>query len=287
MGSRLFFCGAYSVKTTAEQTHYRSGEIRERFTLRGGQRHGILFAWHRNGQLALRQPFANGLLNGVCFQWDESGRLLGKFRMTNGTGRQRVWHENGRLQSEFSTLNGRFCGRCRDWLRDGTLFVDEIYLEGRRVTAEEYCAAAAFNPDLPKLGAQNKSLKKAVTEKHIHRVFVSFLLAKTRGVEARSWLNGERGETSAKFLGRFKREADAARFVAALYEAGAAEVIAPDVHSDAAGDQFAECLLVRLPKAKAARSAIRRHCATLRKRRLGAVQPDADIGETHLLLSFA
>jgi hypothetical protein len=44
---------------------------------------------------------------------------------------------------------------------------------------------------------------------------------------------------------------------------------------------------VRLPKAPAKRKAIRKVCAQLEKRKLGAVQPDVDIGETHLFLSLA
>ncbi len=80
---------------------------------------------------------------------------------------------------------------------------------------------------------------------------------------------------------------DALKFVAALYEAGATKVIAPDIYDSKAGDQFADCLLVRLPKIAAKRKAIRKVCAQLSKRKLGAFQPDKDIGETHLYLSLA
>lgn len=288
MSSRPFFCGAQSVKAIIQQFHFRSGEVRERIPLRDGQRHGLARRWHRNGRLASEERYVNGRLHGICRQWSESGRLLGSYRMNRGTGIQRSWHDNGRLQTEFSTLNGDFCGRCRSWLWDGTLLADQIYLHGRLVTADEYRAAAATNPDLPKLGrATAKATRQAVTENHIHRVFVSGLLTKPHRFEARAWLRRKRGENSATFLGRFKSETDAARFVAALYEAGATKVIAPDVHTNKDGDQFADCLLARLPKAKTARSAIRKCCAMLRKRRLGAVQPDADIGETHLFLSLA
>ena len=67
----------------------------------------------------------------------------------------------------------------------------------------------------------------------------------------------------------------------------ATNVIAPDIYRNKAGDQFADCLLVRLPKNVAKRKAIRRVCLQLRKRNLGAVQPDEDIGETHLYLYLA
>jgi hypothetical protein len=41
---------------------------------------------------------------------------------------------------------------------------------------------------------------------------------------------------------------------------------------------------VRLPKNPAKRKAVRRVCAQLRRRNLGAMQPDEDIGETYLYL---
>jgi hypothetical protein len=79
----------------------------------------------------------------------------------------------------------------------------------------------------------------------------------------------------------------AIKFVEALYEAGATEVIAPDIYAGKAGDQFADSLLVKLPKVAAKRKAIRKVCAQLSKHKLGAFQPDKDIGESHLYLLLA
>jgi hypothetical protein len=92
------------------------------------------------------------------------------------------------------------------------------------------------------------------------------------------------GDKTAHSLGRFKGERDAAQFVQQLYHAGAAKVIAPDIYDNKAGDQFADCLLVRLPNNPAKRKAVRRVCEQLRRRDLGATQPDEDIGETYLYL---
>ena len=61
-------------------------------------------------------------------------------------------------------------------------------------------------------------------------------------------------------------------------------MIAPDIYSNKDGDQFADCLLVRLPKDRAKRKAVRRVCAQQRKRDLGAIQPTEDIEETYLYL---
>ena len=98
---------------------------------------------------------------------------------------------------------------------------------------------------------------------------------------------GDNFAKAARSLGRFKRVSDALKFVEALYKAGATEVIAPDIYAGKAGDQFADCLLVKLPGIAAKRKAIRKVCAQLSKRKLGAFQPDKDIGESHLYLLLA
>lgn len=279
-------CKTSDVRTTIQKSWYRNGLLREQMPLRNGHRHGVARVWHKNGRLASEERYADGLLHGVCRQWSETGRLLGKYRMVQGTGVQRAWHDNGNSQMELSTVRGEFCGRSRSWLSDGTLLSDDIYLRGKLVRADEYRAAAAKDKSLPRLGRMVKAVKP-VSEKHIHRVFVAGLLAKHNRFEARAWLEARSADNSARSLGRFKRESDAAEFVAALYDAGATEVIAPDVYRGKKGDEFADALLVRLPKSPAKRKAIRTVCTQLQKRKLGAVQPDVDIGETHLFLSLA
>ncbi len=252
--------------------------------MRNGRRHGVACVWHKNGVLASEERYQNGLLHGVCRQWSEAGKLLGKYRMMHGTGVQRVWHENGRLQLEFSTVNGDFSGGYRLWLHDGALMSEEVYLRGRPVTAEQYHAAHSKDKSLPKLtGKTGKPLPNTVaTEKHIHEVFVRSLLAQKNLAETRDWLQG--GCKAARSLGRFKRESDALKFIEVLYKAGATEVIAPEIYTSKTGGQFADCLLVKLSGIAAKRKAIRKVCSQLSKRKLGVVQPDKDIGETHLYL---
>jgi hypothetical protein len=276
-----------TVKKSIEKTFYRNGQLHAVVPLRNGRRHGVVRAWHKNGVLANEEPYQNGLLHGICRQWSESGRLLGKYRMVHGTGVQRAWHENGRLQLEFSTVRGDFSGPYRLWLHDGALLSEDIYLHGRRVTAEEYRAARAKDKSLPKLnGKAGQPLPQSIaTDKHAHAVFVRFLLARKRCSEARKWL--ESGGKAVRLLGRFKREDHALKFVAALYEGGAPEVIAADIYNGKNGDQFADGLIVRLPTIDAERKAIRKVCAQLSKRKIGAFLPDKDIGEKHLYLSLA
>lgn len=275
------------VKKTIERAFHRNGQLREVVPLRNGRRHGVVRVWHKNGVLANEERYQNGLLHGVCRQWSEDGRLLGKYRMVHGTGVQRTWHENGRLQLEFSTVRGDFSGLHRLWLHDGALMSEEVYLHGRPVTDEEYRAARLKDKSLPELTSKaRKPLPKSVpTEKHIHQVFVHSLLAKKSCAEAGEWL--ENGGEAVRSLGRFKRATDARKFIESLYKAGATEVIAPDIYVSKAGDQFADCLLVGLPGIVAQRKAVRKVCSQLSKRKLGAFEPDKDIGETHLYLSLA
>ena len=275
--------------TAIQKAFYRNGQLRERVPVRSGRRHGVVRVWHKNGRRASEEPYKNGLLHGVCRHWNEAGRRLGEYLMIHGTGCQRGWHDNGKLQIEVWTLHGDFSGRNRIWLRDGTLLTERFYLHGLAVSAETYRAAAVKDKALPKFRGKPANLtgKNRVKPLHIHRVFVDSLLEKRNQREAQKWLAKKTGDQTARSLGRFKRESDAAKFVEALYQAGAVEVIVPDIYRNKARDQFSDCLLVQLPKSAARRKIIREVCAQLRTLRLGAVQPDADIGESHLYLSLA
>ena len=277
------------MSTTSQQHFYRNGQTRARVPFRNGRTHGTARTWHKNGALATEEPHHHGLVHGVCRQWNEAGKLLGKYRMAHGTGIQRAWHDNGKPLLEVSTVGGEFCGRNRIWLRDGTLLSERFYLHGLAVSPETYRAAAAKDKALAKFRGRPANLtdKRHVKPLHIHRVFVDSFLEKRNLREAREWLAKKTGDKTARSLGRFKRESDAAKFVEAIYEAGVVEVIVPDIYRSKARDQFADCLLVQLPKGAAKRTAIRKVCVQLRTRKLGAVQPGKDIGESHLYLSLA
>jgi hypothetical protein len=272
------------LKRGVRRMFHRNGVVAVEENLHGQKLHGRRRTWHRNGQLADERFYRDGLFHGIARQWNENGKLLGSFRMHDGTGVQKFWHDNGHLQMEFATVGGEFCGRRRIWLRDGTLLSDGIYLQGRSVTPAEYRKAAKQNPNLPKLRGRVAKFNRP-TPKYIHHVFITSLLRKQNGSEARVWLNA--GDKTARSLGRFKRISDAKKFVEELYQAGAVKVIVPDIYHGKRGDQFADELFVQLPKAASARNAIRKACEILRSRKLGAVEPEKDIGETHLFLSMA
>jgi hypothetical protein len=277
------------VSVTIQKTFYRNGQLREQVPVRNGRRHGVVRVWHKNGKRASEEPFKNGLLHGVCRHWNEAGRLLGKYKMVHGTGFQREWHDNGKLQLEISTVRGEFSGRNRMWLRDGTLLSERFYIRGQVVSVDAYREATTKDKALPKFRGKPAKLppKSRTTEKHILKVFVVSLLEKPNCSEARKWLTKKIGDKTTRSLGRFKRESDAAKFVQALYQAGTVEVIVPDIYRNKARNQFADCLLVQLPKSAAKRKDIRKVCVQLRTHRLGAIQPDGDIGESHLYLSLA
>ncbi len=58
----------------------------------------------------------------------------------------------------------------------------------------------------------------------------------------------------------------------------------PDIYQNKRGDLFTDYLLVQLPQAKAGRIAIRNIFKQLQSRKLGALEPDTDIGEEYLVL---
>jgi len=272
-------------KTTIQRHYYRNGQLREQIPLRNGQRHGVVRNWHRNGALASEEPFVDGLLHGICRHWDETGRLLGEYEMNQGTGVQRSWHDNGKLQCEISTVRGRFYGRSRLWLRDGTLLSDHIYLDGREVSFETYRKAAQVDDALPAINEKPQPFTKP-TEKQIYVIFVSEQLQSEVCREAQSWLV-ESKRDKKRSLGRFPNAQSALKFVQKLYEAGAINVVAPDIYLGKRGAQFADFLLVEIPPNHARRTAIRKICSQLRRKKLGVLQPEKDIGETHLFLSMA
>ena len=276
------------VSTAIQRNFYRNGQVRQEVSLQNRRKHGVILTWHRNGVLSSEEPFENGLLHGICRQWDESGRLLGRFRMCHGTGIQQAWHNNGQLQAEVSTIGGRFYGRNRIWLQDGTLISEHFCLDGRNVTPDAYRTAAAKDDRLPKFRGKPASVppENLAKREHLYWVFVAGLLEKPNRREARAWLQKKGGDKTARSLGRFKHETHAVRFVEDVYQGGALEVIAPDIYDNKSGDQFADGLLVRLPREAAKRTAIRKMCVKLRKKRLGVVQPDADFGENYLYLSM-
>jgi hypothetical protein len=250
--------------------------------------HNLYRTWYCNGQLAQELRYRHGLLHGVNREWDENGRLLGSFTMTHGTGIQHYWHDNGQMQTEINSLNGKFHGRMRLWLRDGTLVQETFYISNVDVTRAAYLKAARRHPDWPqhkgepagKVARDNRSLQRRQ-----HELFIESLLAKSHA-EARQWLSAAQNP-DLRSLARFRTAKAALQFVETLYAAGAETVIAAVIYAGRRGKQFADRLLVKLPKASAKRKALRKICQDLCAKRGGALLPDEkDMGESHLFINL-
>ena len=275
-------------KRRIDRFYYRNGQIRMENREVDGELHGLCRTWHSNGQLASELRYRHGLLHGLCRQWDDHGRLLGSFTMNHGTGRQQYWHNNGRLRLEINSFKGKFFGRLRLWMWDGTLVQETYYISNVDVTRAAYLKAARKYPDWPQhegepagqVAREGPALKRKG-----HQLFIESLLENPHA-EARQWLS-ETKNPDLRSLARFRTAKAALRFVETLYAAGAETVIAAVIYAGRRGKQFADRLLVKLPKASAQRKAVRKICQELCAIRGGAFLPDErDIGESHLFLNL-
>jgi hypothetical protein len=271
-----------------ERFYYRNGQIRMENREVGGKLHGVCRVWHYNGQLAEELRYHHGRLHGSSRQWNEQGRLLGSFTMNHGTGRQRYWHQNGQLRLEINSFNGKFFGRMRLWLRDGTLVQETYYISNVDVTRAVYLKAARKHPDWPQHEGQpagRVAREGPALKRKEHELFIESLLEKSH-TEARQWLSAAK-TPELRSLARFRTAKAALQFVETLYAAGAETVIAAVIYAGGRGKQFADRLLVKLPKASAKRKALRKICQDLCAKRGGALLPDEkDMGESHLFLNL-
>ncbi len=273
-------------KLHIKRFYYRSGQIHTEMRAVGGRFHGLHRTWHRNGKLAAELRYRHGLLHGVCREWDENGRLLGSFTMVHGTGTQRYWHDNGQMQTEISSLTGKFHGRTRSWLRDGTLIRENYLINNRDATRVTYLKAARKNPDWPqfeKESAGRVARPGVALERKQYDLFIQSVFEKPNHAEARAWLNVELRPKS-RSLAKFATTKAALKFVEQLYSAGADAVIIAAISAGRRKKLFADWLLVQLPAAKSKRNSLRKICLDFCRTRGGAVQPDKDIGETHLFM---
>jgi hypothetical protein len=278
----------YMPKRRIERFYYRNGKIRMENREVERELHGLCRTWHYNGQLASELRYHHGRLHGLCQQWDDNGQLLGSFTMNHGTGRQQYWHNNGRLRLEINSLNGKFFGRMRLWLRDGTLVQETCYISNVNLTRANYLKAAREHPDWPqhegepagRVAREGPALKLRE-----HELFIESLLEKSHA-ETRQWLNLAKNP-DLRSLARFRTSKAALQFVETLYAAGAETVIAAVIYTGGRGKQFADRLLIKLPKASAKRKALRKICQDLCAKRGGALLPDEkDMGESHLFINL-
>ncbi len=275
-------------KLRVQRFYYRNDHLRAEANEVAGEFHGLNRTWHPDGQLAEELSYRRGLLHGLSRQWDANGRLLGSFTMNRGTGRQLYWHNNGNLRLEINSLNGKFFGRMCLWLRDGTLVQETYYINNVDVSRAKYLKAAREHPDWPQHGGQpaGKVARETQALKHKeHELFVESLLEKSCA-EARQWLGAVKNPDLCS-LAKFRTTKAAVEFVETLYAAGAEAVTAAVIYTGKRGKQFADRLLIKLPKAPAKRMKLRKICQDLCAKRGGALLPDEkDMGESHLFLNL-
>jgi hypothetical protein len=273
-------------KRRTERYYYRNGQIRMESREVEGKFHGLCRSWHPNGQLAEASHYRHGLLHGTTRQWDRNGRLLGSFTMNHGTGRQFYFHQNGRLNLEINSLNGKFFGRTRFWLRDGTLIRENYCINNVNVSRAKYLNRAREHPEWPqhkgepagKVARANHALKRKE-----HELFIESLL-ESDFAEARRWSSA--AASDLRSLARFRTAKTALQLVETLYDAGAESVIAALIYTGKRGKEFADRLLIKLPKASVKRRKLRIICQALCTKRGGAMLPEKDLGESHLFINL-
>jgi hypothetical protein len=273
-------------KRRTERYYYRNGQIRMESREVEGKFHGLCRSWHSNGQLAEASHYRHGLLNGTTRQWDKNGRLLGSFSMDHGTGRQLYFHQNGRPRLEINSLDGKFYGRTRLWLRDGTLVQETYCINNQDVSRAKYLKAAREHPEWPqhkgepvgKVARGNRAFGRKEYE-----LFIQSLL-ESDFAEARQWLSAVASDLRS--LARFRTPKAALQFVEILYDAGAESVVAALIYSGKRGKEFADRLLIKLPKASVERRKLRIICQALCTKRGGAMLPEKDMGESHLFINL-
>lgn len=274
-------------RPVAERTFFRNGQMHQEKPLLAGQPHGMVRTWHKNGVLTSEESYQAGKLHGTCRYWDASGKLLGSYVMIHGTGTQKEWWGNGRPKVEVSILDGEFHGISRQWLMDGTLAFKAYFVKGDQFTPDQYQQASIIYSELPKAGddepVKADALGIALKE---HDLFVQSLLQQPNKAELRKWLSEAAAYGNRRSLGGFPDESQALEFVDDLYQKGAESVIAADLYSNDEGDEFCDWLLVAMPKELATRKSVRSYCARLEKKLNVLVQPDSDLGESHILLGW-
>jgi hypothetical protein len=193
-----------------------------------------------------------------------------------------MWHRNGQLAEEQTYRHGIVHGICRQWNEAGKLLgsyrMDNVtglqrswHCNGRlnqefSTVEGQFCGRTRmWLQDGTLISDDVELFGRSVTPEQYRRAAAQDpRLPKLRGKPAKVPV---RNRAMEKHMQRV--------FVMGLL---------PDIYRNKRGDQFADNMLVQLPKAAKQRKAIRAVCAQLRKDDLGAVLPDRDLGESHLYI---
>jgi antitoxin component YwqK of YwqJK toxin-antitoxin module len=163
-------------KLVAQQRFWKNGQMYSETLFKDGMKHGVERFWYDNHQIRFESPYKAGAMHGVFKQWDRDGKLLGSFEMKEGTGVRKLWHDNGQLDKEEPYKDGKEDGTLkfyfpdgkprqiihykegqahgvsRIWDKGGKLTENSplYYVNGKKVSKEEYDKAAEKDSSLPK-----------------------------------------------------------------------------------------------------------------------------------------
>lgn len=145
---------------------------------------------------------------------------------------------------------------------------------------------ASSHPDWPRYstnGTLPRKLSPSNLEKWAFRLHCKWLLGKENTRDASAWL--DEAKSNARAVGVLSGER-ARKVVSDTLAVGARRVLAADTYASKQGRQFADVLLIELPKSKAQRVAIRKIFATLPRAAKCAMQPESDHGYPWLYVYF-
>jgi hypothetical protein len=152
-------------------------------------------------------------------------------------------------------VSKKICKLQSSWLQDGSFASEEWLIENKEVPPTEYAKKVAAHPDWPKYAANGSHRRKLTPVELGHEAFrlhCEWLLGKENTRDAIEWLNQAKANACA--IGALSATR-ARKIVSEALDAGARRVLAADTYASEKGKEFADVLLVELPKLKAKRAA--------------------------------
>ncbi|MFL2485902.1 MAG: toxin-antitoxin system YwqK family antitoxin [Gammaproteobacteria bacterium] len=102
----LLFLANFMQSETVE-THYKTGELKERFELQGDIREGLYQKWYLNGQIGKQSFYKNGILDGELTTWYPNGVVKGTYPISKGKieGTAKYYDNEGNLSWQVYESN--------------------------------------------------------------------------------------------------------------------------------------------------------------------------------------
>lgn len=148
-----------------QESKYRDGKIKAKWTNVDGRIHGKFESFFENGKIQSDCSYKNGKEDGLCLTYDSEGRLDKKETWMNGkVAVTEIFFDNGKTESVTDTKSGRACvisyydtgvknseycsssdrwwmiyeGPYKYWSQDGELIVDGTYEKEQRTGKWNY-----------------------------------------------------------------------------------------------------------------------------------------------------